>query len=136
MSDETFSVGGYLSNGPGDYSVSLITFNYSGNINNFLTIESGITEINRIVFSRGINNNNMSYIYSCKKIDDYSDIGIVSRRIALTGFNKKNFEPSIMLNKDNSSGETLYPVEINDITVIAEDIEDIVFKPVSDLNIE
>jgi len=136
MSDETFSVGGYLSNGTSDYSVSLITFNYSGNINNFQSIESGITEINRINFSREINNNYMSYIYSCKKLDYYSDKGIVSRRIALTGIYKKNLKPSILLNKDNSSGETLFPVEINDITVIAEDIEDIVFKPVSDLNIE
>jgi len=105
-------------------------------VNNFQSIESGITEINRINFSREINNNYMSYIYSCKKLDYYSDKGIVSRRIALTGIYKKNLKPSILLNKDNSSGETLFPVEINDITVIAEDIEDIVFKPVSDLNIE
>ncbi|GEM_PF-2660105 len=136
MSDETFSIGGYINNGENDYSISLITFNYSGNINNFQTIESGITEINRIIFSPVVNNNYMSYIYSCKKINDYTDFKLVSRRTSPAGLLKKSEGASTTSNKDNPGEETLYPVGINDITVTTEEINDIILTPATELNIE
>lgn len=132
---ENFAVGGFITNDISDHAISLIRFNYSGNIMNYYSIETNIPEISRIVFSPAQKSYYISYIYTGKKITEYADIGLFAKRLLLTENNKSSNVFSDKLKTAVLNDETLYPVEIIDLIVTIANTNDITIKPVSELNI-
>ncbi len=130
-----FYIGGYTLNGTNNYSATLLRFNYSGNMNKYLILESGINSINKLVFSQFEKNSSLSYIYTCNKISDNID-GRLQVRKKNTG--EEITEKAADISKDvSSSSGTLYPVNLDeDLTVETQDVQDISIKPDLGLDIE
>ncbi|HOP62604.1 MAG TPA: hypothetical protein PK358_05070 [Spirochaetota bacterium] len=117
-SEGDFSVGGYSLDSSNNYSITIVKFNYSGYMKEYRTLESDISEIRQIVFSKSETQSAFSYIYSCNRINDDIDGTIIVRQISDIAETKA--VPGTALINVNKSTGTLSPVEFQNVDVNVE----------------
>lgn len=135
-SNGELSVGGYIRTGTDQYSISILKFNSGGNIKDYIRVEAGIPEINKITFSQIENKNYFSYIYSCNKISDTIDGQLAIRKFYLSDMKNSITKVSDKSKSSPEVSEVLNPIEISEIEVSSSDINDITVNPDSNLDIK
>lgn len=134
-SNGDFAIGGDTYNGVNNNSAIFLKFNNAGNMKKYFILESGIDNINKLVFSQFEKNTSLSYIYSCNKLSAHIDGRL---RVRKKNINGDSTAKTGVIYKDipDYSG-TLHPVDIDEyLSVETENAPDITIEPEQSINIE